>query len=115
MSKSKNQSIGWLPYLANLSMSTVGGTIIKGYTGGMTAFVSTVTDEYLIERKVTAKHYLTSTALWTSIALPVCQILTETFPEYILPIYGAGLGVAAAIAYFGNDPLNYKEKIIVIK
>ncbi len=101
----------WPAYVGNLTISTIGGTITQGLQGGVTALSATIADEFLINRGYTAKHYLTSSALWGALVAPVGQALAETFPEWSTLIYGSSLATIGAISYYGNDPLNYQKKI----
>jgi ABC-type nitrate/sulfonate/bicarbonate transport system ATPase subunit len=101
----------WLAYFGNLSISTIGGTIIGGAEGGGVASLATITDEFLINKGYISKHYLTSTALWSSLVIPAGQGLAEIFPEWTWPIYGASAATIGAFTYYGNDSLNYQERL----
>mgnify|MGYP003434300525 CR=1 FL=1 len=111
----------WFGYAGNLTIGTIGGTIIGGITGGTviggivggtTALASTITDEYLIKHNYTGKHYLTSTALWTAIILPAAQTISTLIPkEYTTSLYVASFGLVSTIAYLGYDPLNCHSKV----
>jgi ABC-type lipoprotein export system ATPase subunit len=111
MTKTSNQFISRSAFITNLSVSLSGGVLMNGWQGGVAAFSSTIADEFLINHNITSKHYLTTTALWTSIIILAAELILETFPQYTLPIYGLGLIFGVGIAYFGNDPLNYRNNI----
>lgn len=112
MSKNNiQQSTTWSAYIGNLATSTIAGTITHGLQGGAIALTSTFADEFLINKGYTAKHYLSSSALYASLIVPVGQTLAGTFPEWSLPIYAGSVAAVGAFSYYGNDPLNYQQNI----
>ncbi|MFN7039446.1 MAG: ATP-binding cassette domain-containing protein [Alphaproteobacteria bacterium] len=102
----------WVPYLTTVSISTIGGAIKNGLSGGLIGLGASIIDEYLIQNDIINKHYITSYLFWASTILsPAAVSFLTIYPNLTLPIYAATCTVPAVLSYFADDFLDFNEKL----